>query len=105
MGGYPLLPPPVIEKLNLSEDQKAKLKSIEEGFTKAQQEYFTFHKEQIEAAKKAMDAAMAGLQEQRKAAMEQVKSLLTPEQVEMLHGPKGESRGPKHDAVKPPPPE
>jgi len=104
-GMFALLPPQMIEKLNLTDDQKAKLKAIEEGFAKTQQEYYTTHKDAIEAAKKAMEAAMSGIQEQRKAAMEAVKSLLTQEQMEMMHGPKGEGRGPKRDAVKPPPAE
>ena len=105
-GMFSLLPPQMIEKLNLTDDQKTKLKAIEEGFAKTQQEYYTTHKDAIEAAKKAMEAAMSGIQEQRKAAMEAVKSLLAQEQMEMLpHGPKGEGRGPKHDAVKPPPAE
>jgi Spy/CpxP family protein refolding chaperone len=79
-GSLPLVPPLLAEKLNLTEDQKTKIKTIEESFTKTQQEYMAAHKEEIEAARKAMEKAMAPLHEQRKAAMEQVKSLLTEEQ-------------------------
>ena len=102
-----LIPPQMIEKLNLTDDQKAKIKSIEEGFAKSQQEYFTTHKDEIEAARKAMDAAMSGLQEQRKAAMEAIKSLLTQEQMNMMPhgGPRGEGHGLNTPAVKPPPAE
>ena len=106
-GQFMVIPPQMIEKLNLTEDQKAKLKSIEEAFNKAQQEYFTTHKDEIDAARQAMTKAMSGLQEQRQAAMEQLKALLTPEQMEMLHRPFGGSFGGelrvKPEGVKPPP--
>lgn len=114
-GGFALLPPPLIEKLNLTDEQKTKLKAIEESFGKAQQEYLAAHKDEIDAARKAMETAMAGLQDQRKSAMEQLKALLTPEQAEQIHGGKGEGRGtergaergtehtPERSAVKPPP--
>jgi len=100
-----ILPPQMVEKLNLTEDQKAKLKPIEESFAKAQQEYIAAHKDEIDAARKAMETAMVGLQEQRKAAMEQVKSLLTPEQMALIQSKRGEGREPakEHGAVKPPP--
>jgi len=98
-----LIPPQIFEKLNLTEDQKTKLKSIDETFGKTQQEYIAAHKDEIDAARKAMETAMAGLQEQRKAAMEQVKSLLTQEQVDMIQSKKGTVRGAERGAVKPPP--
>ena len=99
-----LLPPPMLEKLNLTDEQKTKLKSIEESFGKAQHEYYLAHNDEIEAARKALEKAMSGLQEQRQAAMEQIKALLTPEQKALIQNARGEGHGPakEHNAVKPP---
>ena len=94
----------MLEKLNLTDEQKTKLKSIEESFGKAQHEYYLAHNDEIEAARKALEKAMSGLQEQRQAAMEQIKALLTPEQKALIQNARGEGHGPakEHNAVKPP---
>lgn len=105
---FHLIPPMMVEKLKLTDDQKEKLKSIEESFAKTYQEYKTTHKDEIEAAQKSIDKAMAelqeqrkgmekamaGLQEQRKAAQEQFRSLLTDEQMKYLPSPKGNNPPP-----------
>ena len=106
-GGFSMIPPQLVEKLNLTDDQKAKLKSIEENFSKAQQEYYATHKDEIAAARKAMETAMAGIQEQRKAAMEEIKALLTKEQLDSLQPKRGDGPPAKeqHNAVRPPPAE
>ena len=91
---YHLLPPKMVEKLNLTDEQKDKLQSLEEKFGKTYQEYRTAHKDEIEAAQKDIDKAlaelqekrkdleqvMAGLLEQRKAAMDEFRAVLTEEQ-------------------------
>lgn len=98
-----LLPPAVVEKLNLTEEQKAKVKEIETAFLKTAQEYRAAHKTEIEAARTAMKEAhdskdkakqqaareqmrtvMQGMQPQRQAAIEQIKSNLNDEQKAIL---------------------
>lgn len=98
-----LLPPPLVEKLNLSEEQKAKLQEIEKQWAKTRDEYMAAHKAEFDAARAAaaearksedpakrrearlmMARAMEGLQPQRQAAMEQVKAILSDEQKKIL---------------------
>lgn len=98
-----LLPPGVVDKLNLTEDQKAKIKGIEEAYAKTAKEYRQAHKAEYDAARAAMKEAReskddakrkealeklkqadAGLQPQRQAAIEQIKSNLTDEQKAIL---------------------
>ncbi len=116
-----LIPPRLEEKLNLTEDQKPKIKAIEESYTKTAQEYRTAHKAEFDAARAAREEAtksndpakrkeagekfrqaMAGLQPQRQAAVDQIKSLLTDEQKKTWEETVQELRG-KHGGAKPPP--
>ena len=113
---HPMMPFELADLLNLTDDQMAKIYPIEEGFMKAQKEYVVFHKEEIDAAQAATKAAwqskdeekkraaieqmkkvMAGLEIQRKAAVDQVKSLLTDQQKEIFEekarDPSGLRRG------------
>src|SRR5437016_1415676 len=55
--GEHLLPSTLVEKLNLTEDQKTKIKGIEESFTKTRDEYRASHKSQIDAAQESMKTA------------------------------------------------
>ena len=101
-GPASLIPPQILEKLNLTEDQKAKLKSIEENFNKTQQEFYAAHGDEINAARQAMDKAMAGLREAENTAKEQIKALLTPEQIDAVTPSRGGARELKQNAAKPP---
>lgn len=83
--GDHLLPPRLEEKLNLTEDQKTKIKAIEESFDKTRKEYYEAHKTDIEAAKTSGDESKkkevkGGLIKQRKDAVDQIRSLLSDEQ-------------------------
>jgi Spy/CpxP family protein refolding chaperone len=94
-----LIPPGLEEKLKLTEDQKTKIKAIEDSFKKTREEYMAAHKAEFEAGHEAMKAAREsndegkrkeagqklrglreGMAEHRKVALDQVKSLLTDEQ-------------------------
>ena len=108
-----LLPPNVVEKLNLTDEQKAKLKAITEKFEKNRDEYVAAHRSEMDAARTAMqdagnDAekkkeareqmgkAMSGLQTERKAAIDELRALLTDEQKKIL-----EESKPKHREAPP----
>lgn len=119
--GEHLLPQNIVEKLNLTEDQKTKIKGIEESFAKTRKEYMDAHKAETDSARTAMkeakesgdkakmaaarqqmQQAMAGLDSQRKSAIDQVKSLLTDEQKKVLEDAKKnmmEHHGPKKEAA------
>ena len=92
------------ETTELTEEQKEKIKAIDENFAKTYQEYQVAHQEEIQAARQAMgtarqamNKAMAGLQEQRQAAMEQIKALLTEEQKQRLQNQPGRTPAPRPD--------
>ncbi len=101
----------VYDKLNLTDDQKAKIKTIEESFLQTRREYLAAHKAEIDTAREAvkdartsgdetkkaearqkMQQALSGLQPQRKAAMDQILSLLTDEQKKTLEETRKEFR-------------
>lgn len=110
-----LLPPPLVEKLNLTEDQKAKLKVIEENWDKTRQEYMDAHKADADAARAAAEEAkqsgdpakkkeagekrrqlVAGLRTQRQQYVDQVRSLLSEEQKKIWEEAKKQrGQGPK----------
>ena len=103
-----LIAPGMAEKFaamaDLTEEQKEKIKAIEENFAKTYQEYQVAHQEEIQAARQAMETArqamnkaMAGLQEQRQAAMEQIKALLTEEQRQKAQNQQGRTPAPRID--------
>ena len=90
------------ETTELTDDQKGKIKAIDENFAKTYQEYQAAHQEEIQAARQAMETArqamnkaMAGLQEQRQAAMEQIKALLTEEQRQKFQYQQGRAPAPR----------
>lgn len=108
-----LIPQRLLDKLNLTDDQKTQIKSVVESFQKTRQQYVDGHKAELDAAKAALKEAresgddakkqaareqlrsvMSGLHEQRKAAIEQIKSLLTDEQKQILAAAR-EKRGDK----------
>jgi len=103
-----LIPPGMAEKfatiVDLTDEQKEKIKAIEANFAKTYQEYQVAHQEEIQAARQAMETArqamnkaMASLQEQRQAAMEQIKALLTEEQRQKVQNQQGRPPAPRTD--------
>jgi len=106
-----LLPPGLKEKLNLTDEQKAELKPIEDDFANASRQYQTANQPridaaleanrqaraskdtaQIQAARKQLQDVWAGLQRYRDAAVNQIKPLLTPDQLTILEDPKNQWR-------------
>jgi Spy/CpxP family protein refolding chaperone len=106
-----LLPPSLKEKLDLTDQQKAELKPIEDGFAKTSEQYQVANqpridaaleakrqaraskdKAQIQAARKQLQDVWAGLQRYRDAAVNQIKPLLTPDQLTILEDPKNQWR-------------
>ena len=82
-----LIPPRMVERLNLTDEQKEKLKVIEENYAKAAAEYRTAHQVEIDAARQEMEKAQqamakayAGMQDIRKTSMGQFQTILTDEQ-------------------------
>jgi hypothetical protein len=101
-----LLPPGLKEKMQLTSDQKAELKPIEDDFADTSAQYQTANQPRIDAAqeanrqaREAQDAGQiqaarqqlqnvwAGLQPYRDAAVVKIKPLLTPEQIKILEDP------------------
>ena len=106
-----LLPPGLKEKLDLTDQQKAELKPIEDDFANTSEQYQIANQPridaaleanrqartskdtaQIQAARKQLQDVWAGLQRYRDAAVNQIKPLLTPEQLTILEDPKNQWR-------------
>lgn len=111
LGERALLPPGLKEKMKLTSDQRSELKPIEDDFAKTSQEYQTANQPridaaheanrqarvsksaaQIQAARKQLQEVWAGLQPYRDTAVEQIKPLLTPDQLKVLEDPKNQWR-------------
>jgi hypothetical protein len=101
-----LLPPGLMEKMQLTSDQKVGLKPIEADFADTSAQYQTANQPridaaleanrrarkaqdvgQIQAARKQLQDVWAGLQPYRDAAVVKIKPMLTPEQIKMLEDP------------------
>jgi len=111
LGERSLLPPGLKEKLKLTDAQRTELKPIEADFAKTCQEYQTANQPridaaqeanrqaraskdtaQIEAARKQLQQVWAGLRPYREAAVNQIRPLLTPDQLAILDDPKNQWR-------------
>ena len=111
LGERSLLPPGLKEKLKLTDAQRTELKPIEADFAKTCQEYQTANQPridaaqeanrqaraskdtaQIEAACKQLQQVWAGLRPYREAAVNQIRPLLTPDQLAILDDPKNQWR-------------
>src|ERR1051325_5459978 len=68
-----LLPPNIMEKLNLTDDQKTNIKTITDKFEKNRDEYVAAHRSEMDAARAAMqEASKSDDQAKKKAAREQM---------------------------------
>lgn len=111
LGERRLFPPDVEWRLNLTDEQKAELKPIEDDFANTSKQYQIANQPridaaqeanrearaskdtaQIQAARRQMQAVWAGLQPYRVAAVNQIKPLLTPDQLTILEDPKNQWR-------------
>ena len=111
LGERALLPPGLKEKMQLTDAQRADLKTFEDDFAKTSQEYQTANQsridaaqelnrqarvaksaDQIMAARKQLQNVWAGLQPDRAAAVKQIRPLLTPDQVVILDDPRNQWR-------------
>ena len=111
LGERSLLPPGLKEKLKLTEEQRTELKPIEDDFANTSQQYQTANQPRIDAAQEAIRQARAskdtaqiqaareqlqrvwaGLQPDRVAAVNQIKPLLTPDQLAILDEAKNQWR-------------
>ncbi|MGB7768250.1 MAG: Spy/CpxP family protein refolding chaperone [Verrucomicrobiia bacterium] len=111
LGERRLLPPDVKWRLNLTDEQKAELKPIEDDFANTSKQYQIANQPridaaqaanrearaskdtaQIQAAREQMQAVWAGLQPYRVAAVNRIKPLLTPDQLTILEDPKNQWR-------------
>jgi len=109
LGERSLLPPGLKEKLKLTEEQRTELKPIEDDFANTCQQYQTANQPRIDAAQEAnrqaraskdtakiqaarkqLQQVWAGLQPDRVAAVNQIKPLLTPDQLKVLEDPKNQ---------------
>ena len=112
LGERSLLPPGLKEKMKLTDAQRTELKPIEDDFAKTSQQYQTANQPridaaqeanrqarvskdaaQIQAARKQLQDVWAGLQPYRVTAVNQVKPLLTPDQLKVLEDPKNQWHG------------
>src|SRR5579859_2050069 len=110
-GEQSLLPAGLKEKLNLTDEQKAELKPIEDDFANTSRQYQIANQPridaaleanrqaraskdtvQIQAARQQLQDVWAGLQRDRDAAVNQIKPLLTPAQLKILGDPKNQWR-------------
>ena len=106
-----LLPPGLKQKLNLTDQQGAELKPIEEDFANTSEQYRVANQPrinaaleadrqareskdtaQIQAARKQLQDVWTGLQPYRTAAVNQIKPLLTPGQLTILEDPRNHWR-------------
>jgi tryptophan 2,3-dioxygenase len=111
LGERSLLPPGLKEKMKLTEEQRTELKPIEDDFANTSRQYQTANQPRIdaaqevsrqaraskdtgriEAARKQLQQAWAGLQPYREAAVKQIKPLLTPDQLTILEDAKNQWR-------------
>jgi len=111
LGERSLLPPGLKEKMQLTDEQRAELKPIEDDFANTCQQYQTANQPridaaheairnanlakdvtQIQAAREQLQEVWAGLQQYRDAAVEKIRSLLTPDQLAILDDPKNQWR-------------
>ena len=106
-----LLPAGLKEKLNLTDQQEAELKPIEDDFANTSEQYQAANQPridaaleanrqarasgdtaQIQAARQQLQAVWAGLQPYRVAAVNQLKPLLTRDQLTILEDPRNQWR-------------
>lgn len=78
-----------LDKLNLNEDQKAKIKAITDKAAAEGREFMQAHAEELKAAKEANDhekmkTIFAPMMEKRKALLDEIKAVLTDEQKQKL---------------------
>ena len=111
LGERCLLPPGLKEKLKLTEEQRTELKPIEDDFANTCQQYQIANQPridaaeesnrqaraskdtaQIQAARKELQQVWAGLQPYRVTAVNQIRPLLTPDQLAILDDPKNQWR-------------
>ncbi len=111
LGERSLLPPGLKEKMKLTNAQRTELKPIEEDFAMTSQQYQTANQPRIDAGQEAnrqarvakdeaqiqrartqLQEAWAALQPYREAAVNQIKPLLTPDQLKVLEDPKNQWR-------------
>jgi Spy/CpxP family protein refolding chaperone len=116
-----ILPAGVREKLHLTDEQKAELKPIEDDFANTSEQYQVANQPrinaaleanrqaraskdtaQIQAARKQLQDVWAGLQPYRVAAVNQIKPLLTPDQLTLLEAPKSQWRENRADEANDP---
>ena len=110
-GERALLPPGLKEKMQLTGEQRTELKPFEDDFAKTSQEYQIANQPRIdaaldvsrqareskdtariEAARRQLQIAWAGLQPYRAAAVKQIRPLLTPDQIVVLEDAKNQWR-------------
>jgi len=111
LGERSLLPPGLKEKMKLTDEQRGELKPIEDDFANTCQQYqianqpridaaeeanrqarVTKDTAQIQAARKQLQQVWAGLRPYRETAVNQIKPLLTPDQLVILEDPKNQWR-------------
>jgi len=111
LGERSLLPPGLMEKLQLTDEQRGEMKPIEDDFANTCQEYQTANQPRIdaaeeanrqaraakdtakiEAARKQLQQVWAGLRPYRVTAVNQIKPLLTPDQLAILDDAKNQWR-------------
>jgi hypothetical protein len=109
LGERALLPPGLKEKMQLTGEQRTELKPFEDDFAKTSQEYQIANQPRIdaaldvsrqareskdtariEAARRQLQIAWAGLQPYRAAAVKQIRPLLTPDQIVVLEDAKNQ---------------
>ena len=109
LGERALLPPGLKEKMQLTSEQRTELKPFEDDFAKTSQEYQIANQPRIdaaldvsrqareskdtariEAARRQLQIAWAGLQPYRAAAVKQIRPLLTPDQIVVLEDAKNQ---------------
>jgi Spy/CpxP family protein refolding chaperone len=111
LGERSLLPPGLKEKMQLTDDQRSELKPIEDDFAKTCEQFQIANQPRIDAAHESIRIANLGkdpaqiqtareqlqqvwasLQRYRDAAVEQIRSILTPDQLAILDDPKNQWR-------------
>jgi Spy/CpxP family protein refolding chaperone len=111
LGERSLLPPGLKEKLKLTGEQRIDLKPIEDDFANTCREYQTANQPridaaedaarqaraakdtaQIQAARRQLQQVWAGLRPYRVTAVNQVRPLLTPDQIAILDDPQNQWR-------------
>jgi len=109
LGERSLLPPGLKEKMELTADQRAELKPVEDDFANTSKQYQAANQpridaaqevnrqaykskdaEQIQTARHQLQQVWAGLQPYRDLAVKQIRPLLTPDQITILDDPKNQ---------------